>query len=131
MELLLLGLFGAVYYSFAVFSTGYFVSFVSLYLLCSVILNSKINIKNNNDLFSIFCNNLHLILTVSSISCEFIIFKMKQNTYLYNVFRIYDIMNSTFLNVCYKVKQILCGCCTSKELKTPKEINQFLDSIND
>ena len=128
MELLLLGLFGAVYF---LFNTGYFVSFVSLYLLCSAVLNSKINIKNNNDLFSIFCNNLHLILTVSSISCEFIIFKMKQNTYLNKVMQIYDIMNSTFLNVCYKVKQILCGCCISKELKTPKEINQFLDSISD
>ena len=54
MELLLLGLFGAVYYSFAVFSTGYFVSFVLFYLLCIVVLNSKINIKSNNDLFSVF-----------------------------------------------------------------------------
>ena len=130
MELLLLGLFGAVYYSFAVFSTGYFVSFVLFYLLCIVVLNSKINIKSNNDLFSVFYNNLHLILTVSSISYEFIIFKMKQNTYLNKIFQLYDMMNSAYLNICYKAKQILCGC-RSKELRTPKEINRFLDSIND
>jgi hypothetical protein len=125
MELLELCLFGAV------FSTGYFVSFVLFYLLCIVVLNSKINIESNNEPFAIFCNTLHLILNVSSISWNFILFKMKQNTYLNKVFQLYDIMNSSYLNVCCKAKQILYDCCTSKELKTPKEINRFLDSISD
>ena len=89
MELLQLDLFG-------IFSTGY-------------LLNSKINIESNNEPFAIFCNTLHLILNVSSISCNFIIFKMKQNTYLNNVFQLYDMMNSTYLSICYKTKQILYG----------------------
>lgn len=123
MELLLLGLFGAV------FSTGYFVSFILFYLLCIIVLNSKINIESNNEPVAIFCNTLHLILTVSSISWNFILFKMKQNTYLNKIFQLYDMMNSTYLNVCSKAKHILCSC-RSKELRTPKEINRFLDSIN-
>lgn len=125
MELLQLGLFGAA------FSTGYFMSFVLFYLLCQLVLNSKINIESNNEPFAIFCNTLHLILNISSISCDFIIFKMKQNTYLNKVFQLYDIMNSSYLTICYKTKQNLYDCCSSKELKTQKEINQFLDSISD
>jgi hypothetical protein len=125
MELLQLGLFGAV------FSTGYFVSFVLFYLLCIVILNSKINIESNNEPFAIFCNTLHLILNVSSISCDLILFKMKQNIYLNKVIQLYNMLNSMYLNVCCKAKQILYGCCTSKKLTTPKEINRFLDSISD
>jgi hypothetical protein len=128
MELLQLGLFGAVYF---MFSTGYFMSFTLFYLLCNLILKSKINIENNNEPISMLFNTMHLLLNVSILSGELIIFKMRKNVYLNKVMQIYDTMNFIYLELCCKAQKFLCGCCTSKELKTQKEIDKFLDSISD
>jgi hypothetical protein len=128
MELIKLILFCTAY---SVFSMGNFISFVLFYLLCMLVLSSKINIESNNESYAILFNALHLILNLSILSSDFILFKMKQNTYLNKVFQLYDIVNSAYLNVYCKAKEFFYGCCSSKELKTPKEINRFLDSIND
>jgi len=130
MELLQLGLFATIYYSF---STGYFMSFILFYLLCILTSNSKINIERNNDMFAIFCNTLHLILNLLNILGEMIIYKMKKNTYMNYLIQIYNNLNYSYLNICCKIKGFVkgfCSCFISKELKTQTDINEFLDSIN-
>jgi len=135
MELLKLILFCTVY---SVFNIGNFISFILFYLLCVIVLNKQ-NHKNSepflnlpdNELSSILFNILQLILNLSLLYCEVIIYKMGKITYFNKIIHLYNYMNSIYLQLWCKAKKFLCSCCTPKELKTQEDIDQFLNSIND
>jgi hypothetical protein len=125
MELLKLILFCTVY---SVFNIGNFISFVLFYLLCVFVLNKENTM--NNEPSSFLLNTLSLLLNLSILSGEVIIHKMKKNTYFNKIIELYNYMNSIYLQSWCKVKKFLCSRYSSKELKTQKDIDQFLNSIN-
>ena len=117
----------------SLFNGAYFTSFVLFYLLCKIIINSKINIEVNNDPIVAFLNCLHLILNISSITLDFMLFKMRQNKYLNILMTTYDYMNQVFQIIQDKIRNTISYCCrkSTKVLTTHREIDVFLNTLND